>query len=91
MYGEGRIIDRRHASREPGAPGVVTIFVPPAIFQEVQAVLNTPVLADIAQEIGCAHLLGIKAAHVIASIVQHDFTIVSTQFTIDTQTNLATW
>ena len=48
-------------------------------------------LANIAQEIVSSYLLGIQAAHIIARIMHHDFTIVCTQFTIDTQANLATW
>ncbi len=91
MNGEGRIVDCRHAGREPRPTCVVTIFVPPAVFYEVQAILNTPVLSNVPQEIGCGYLFGIETAHVIARIVQHDFAIVRTQLTIDTQANLATW
>ncbi len=57
----------------------------------MQAVFNAPVLADIAQEIRWSYLLGIEATHVIARIVQYDFTIAGAQFPIDTQANLATW
>jgi len=78
MDREGGVVDRRHAGRETRSTCVMTIFVPPAVFQEVQAVFNAPVLANVPQEIGGSHLIGIEAAHVVASIVQHDFTIVST-------------
>ncbi len=84
MNRESGVVDCRHASRETGAPGVVTIFVPPAIFQEVQAIFNAPVLANMPQEIGGGYLLGIEAAHVVARIVQYDFAIVCTQLTINT-------
>jgi hypothetical protein len=90
MDREGGVIDRRHASRETGSTGVMTILVPPAVFQEVQAILNPPVLANVSQEIGCGHLLGIKAAHIVACIMQNDFAIVSTQLAIHAQSNLAT-
>jgi len=68
----------------------MAIFVPPTVFQEVQAVFNSPVLANVPQEIGGGYLLGIEATHIVARIVQHDFAMISTQFPIDTQTNLAT-
>ncbi len=90
MNGEGGVVDRRHASRKPRSPRVMTILVPPAVFQEVQAVFNSPVLANVPQEICGGYLLGIEAAHVVTCIVQHDFTIVCAQLSVDTQTNLTT-
>lgn len=91
MDREGGVIDRRHASRETGSTGVMTILVPPAVFQEVQAIFDLPVPANVPQEIGCGHLLGIKAAHEVARIVQHNFSIVSTQLAVHAQGNSATW
>lgn len=78
MNGEGGVVNGRHAGRETWPTGVVTILVPPAIFYEVQAVFNSPVLANVPQQIGCGHLIWIKAAHIVARIMQNDFAIVST-------------
>jgi len=84
MDRECRIVDRRHAGRETWPTGVVTILVPPAVLQEVQAVFNPPVLANMPQEVGFGHLLRIEAAHIIACILEYDFAIVSMQLTIHT-------
>ncbi|QEG33085.1 hypothetical protein Pr1d_03460 [Bythopirellula goksoeyrii] len=78
MDREGGVVDRRHASRETWPTGMVTILVPPAVFQKVQAVFYSPVLANVPQEIGGGDLIGIKAAHIVASIMQNDFAIIST-------------
>jgi hypothetical protein len=90
MDGECGVVDRRQAGREAWSTGMVTILVPPPIFQEVQAVFDSPVLANMPQEISSGHLLGIEAAHIIACIMQDDFTVCRAQLTIHTQTNLAT-
>lgn len=90
MDGEGGVVDRRHACRKAWPTGVVAIFVPPAVLQEVQTIFDSPMLANMPQKIGGGYLLGIEAAHIVARVMQHDFAIVSTQFTIHTQTNLAT-
>lgn len=89
MDGEGGVVDRRHACRKAWPTGVVAIFVPPAVLQEVQAVFNAPMLANVPQELGCGHLLGIETAHIVARVMQHDFTVVGTQLTIHAQTDLA--
>jgi hypothetical protein len=78
MDREGGVIDRRHAGRQTGPTSVVTVLVPPTVFQEVQAVFDSPVLADVPKKISGGDLTGIKAAYVVASVMQHDFAIVST-------------
>ncbi|MEQ9379490.1 MAG: hypothetical protein RJP95_01405 [Pirellulales bacterium] len=87
---EGGVVDRCHADRQPWPSGVVAVFVPPAVFQEVQAVFDSPVLADVAQEVGSGDLSGIEAAHEVARVMQQDLAILSEQFTINAQRNAAT-
>ena len=77
MNRESRVVDRCHASGETWPTGMVTILVPPAVFQEVQAIFDSPVLANVPQEIGGSDLIGIQAAHIVACIMQNDFAIVS--------------
>lgn len=59
MDREGGVVQRRHAGRETRPAGVVTIFVPPAIFEEVQAVFDPPVAADMLEEVGRGDLVRI--------------------------------
>lgn len=61
MDREGGVVDRRQAGGEAGPPGMVAIFVPPAVLQEVEAVLQPPVIADIAQEVCGGDAVGIEA------------------------------
>ena len=61
MDGERGIVNGRHAGREAWPTSVVTIFVPPAVLQEVEAVLQTPVIADMAQEVRGGDAVGIEA------------------------------
>jgi hypothetical protein len=50
-----------------GVP-VSSQFSKPLVEGRRTSIFNSPVLANIAQEIGWGYLLGIKAAHVIAKI-----------------------
>ncbi len=90
MDREGGVVNRRHACRETRPTGVVTVFVPPSVFQEVQTVFDPPVLANMPQEIGCGHLIWIETAYVVACIMQYDFTICRAQLAVDTQTDMTT-
>jgi hypothetical protein len=71
---EGGVVDRRHGGRQTRPAGVVTILVPPAVFQEVRAVFNPPVLADVLQEVVGVDLLRIEATDVVSRVVQRDLT-----------------
>ena len=82
---EGGVVDGRQAGGESWPPGVVAIFVPPPIFQEVQAVFHPPVVADVPQQIRGGDAAGIEARHEIPHVVRHSFAGGGPQFTIDAQ------
>ena len=90
MDREGGVIDRRQAIRQAWSSGVVTVFVPPTIFQEVEAVLDPPMLTDVPQQIGGGDMIRIEATNVVAGIVQHDVAIVRAQLTIHAEGNATT-
>ena len=73
MDREGGIVDRGETGGEAGPPGVMAVFVPPAIFQEVQAVFHAPMVADVPQEVRGGNAVGIEARHEIPHIVRQDF------------------
>lgn len=89
MNREGRVIDCRQAGRETGPAGVVTILVPPAVFEKMQVVFDPPVLTDMLQKILGSDPLRVQTAYVVAGIVQDDFTISSAQLAINAQGDLA--
>lgn len=89
MNRESGVVERREAGREAGPSGVVTIFVPPAVFEEVQPVFDPPMLTNMLQKISGSDLIGIQATHIIARIVQHDLAVVATDLAIDAQCDLA--
>ena len=88
MDGEGGVADGRHAGREAGPAGVVAILVPPTVLQEVQTVLNPPMLADMPQQVGRSDLIGIEAADVIAHVVHNHASLGRAELAIDAQHNL---
>jgi hypothetical protein len=85
VNGEGGVIDGRQAGRESRPPGVVAILVPPPIFQEVEAVFQPPVVADVPQEIRGSHALGIEARDEVSHVVRENLAVGGADFTIDAQ------
>lgn len=90
MDGEGGVVEGRQAGREAGPPRVVAIFVPPAVLQEVEAVFQPPVVADVAQEIRGRDLLGIEARDEVTHVVRHHFACGRAELAIDAQRYTAT-
>ena len=64
-------------------------FIDPAIFQEMQAVFNLPMTANIAQQIGRRYLIRVKTGDVVTHIVRDDLAVGRAQLTIHAQRNLA--
>lgn len=83
MDREGGIVDRRQAGRETGPPGVVAILVPPAVLQEVQAVFDPPVIADMPQEFRSGDAVRIEARDEVAHVVREELAVGGADFTID--------
>jgi len=85
MNREGGVVDGRQAGREAGPPGVVAVLVPPAILQEVEAVFQPPVIADVPQEVRGSHAVGIEARHEIPHVVRKDSAVGGANLTIHAQ------
>jgi hypothetical protein len=69
--------------------GVVTIFVPPAVFDEVKAVFDLPVVANVGLKLGRRDRSRVKAGDEITAFVEENLTVGRTHFAIDTDGNLA--
>lgn len=87
--GEGDVIETGHHGGEARSPGVVAIFVPPAILEKVQAVFDLPVAAAEPQQIRRSHLLGVETADVKSRIARDNLTLLRAEFSIDSQGDLA--
>lgn len=64
---------------------MVAIFIPPAILQEVQAVFQTPMLADVLQEFGRLNPIRIEAGDEVTHIVRQHDAVSRTNDPVDTQ------
>jgi hypothetical protein len=53
---------------QPGPLGVVTIFVPPAVLDEMKAVFHLPVVANVALELFRRDRTGIQAGHEVPAV-----------------------
>lgn len=85
MDREGGVVDRRQASGETGPPGVVAILVPPTVLQEVKAVFQPPVVADVPQQVRGSDLPGVEARHEVPHVVREQLAAGRANFTIDAQ------
>lgn len=76
MNRQGGIIDCGHECREPGTSGVMTIFIPPSIFAEVETVFDSPVISDVAEDVERGDGFWIEAGDEVPLVVQHDLAVV---------------
>lgn len=87
--GEGTAIERGESFGRPGPAGSMSIFVPPPIFDEEEAVLDLPVLADQFQQLVGADLAGIEARQEVARIVRAHAAIAGKDIAVHAERNLA--
>lgn len=85
MDGEGRIVDRGEASGEAGPARVVTVFVPPPVLGEVQAVFDSPMVPHIGQEIGGRDPVGVEAGNEVAHVVRDELALGGADLAIDAE------
>jgi hypothetical protein len=71
--------------------GVVTIFVPPAVFDEVKTVFDLPVVTNVGLKLRCRDRGRIEAGHQIPAFTGDNLTVGRTHFAIDTDGDLAMW
>ena len=87
--GQSGVRERCERLRQAGPLGVVTIFVPPAVFNEVQAVFHLPVPADVALELFRRDQSGIQAGYEVPAFAGKKLALGRTHFTIDSGGDLA--
>jgi hypothetical protein len=66
----------------------MAVLIPPAIFDEVQAVFHLPVVANVGLQRGGGDASRVKAGGEIATIVQENLSLGRADFTIDTEDDL---
>ena len=68
---------------------VVTIFVPPAVFDEVKTVFDLPVAANFGLQFRCRNKSRVDAGHKIPALAGENLTLGRTHFAIDAKGDLA--
>ena len=63
----------------------MTVLVPPAVLEKMQAVLDLPMTADIVQELGRSDLIGIEAGDEIPYVMTNKLPIPGCDQTVHTQ------
>ncbi len=69
---------------------MVAILVPPPILQEVEAIFQPPVIADIPQEVRGGDGLGIETRDEISHVVRKDYAVAGANLAVNTQRYAAT-
>jgi hypothetical protein len=64
---------------------VVAVLVPPAVLQEVEAVFDSPMVADVPQPVRPGDLLGIEAGDEIPHVVRENLAVGSANLAINSQ------
>jgi hypothetical protein len=88
QHGGGRAGQLRQPLGNARPTRPVTIFVPPAVFEEEEAVLDLPMGADSRQQFRGADLLGIETGEKVACVGQQNRAILVDYVPINTQRNL---
>jgi len=75
-------------SAKPGRLGVVAIFVPPAVLDEVEAVFYLPMIANVGLQFRGRDGGRIEAGREIAAFGKQNLTLGRTHFAIDAEDDL---
>ena len=67
----------------------MAVFVPPAIFDEVEAVFDLPVSANVGVKLGRRDHVRVEAGHEIPALVEENLSLGRTHFAIGTDGDLA--
>lgn len=90
MDGEGGVVDGRQTGGETGPPGVVAVLVPPAILHKMEAVFQSPVVADVPQEVRRGDAVRIEARDEIPHVVREQLAAGGANLTINAECYPAT-
>ena len=89
QYGEGCVRQRGKRLGKPGASGMMTILVPPAILDEMQAVFDLPMPTDIRLKLGCRYQIWIQAGREIPAFEGKKLAIGGAHLAVDANGDLA--
>lgn len=68
----------------------MAIFVPPAVFDEMEAVFDLPMAANVRLELGRRDQVGIQAGHEVPAFARKKLALCRTHFAINAEGNPAT-
>jgi hypothetical protein len=60
----------------------MTVLIPPAVLEEVQAVLDLPMAADVIQELGCGDPVGIETGDEVPYVMTNKLPIPGCDHTV---------
>jgi hypothetical protein len=86
---QGGVGHRGKALGQAGPLGVVAVFVPPAVFDEVEAVFHLPMSANVGVKFGRRDHSRVEAGHVIPALVEEKLSRGRTHLAIGTDGDLA--
>ena len=86
----GRVVDRGQTGGQAGAARVVTIFVPPAVLDEMKAVFHLPVATNVRLKLTRRDRIGIQTRHEVTAVAGKKRSVRATHFAIKTQRDSAT-
>jgi hypothetical protein len=88
--GESGVRQRSERLGQAGPLGVVAIFVPPAVLDEMEAVLHLPVATNVCLEFTRRDGIGVHAGHEVPAFAGKECPFRGTHFAINSQRDLAT-
>ena len=90
QHSQSGVRQRSERLGQSGPFGVVTIFVPPAVLDEMEAVFHLPVATNIVLEFTRRDRIGIQAGDEVPAFAGKKFTLRRAHFVIRTNADLAT-
>jgi hypothetical protein len=88
--GQSGVGERSERLGQAGPFGVVTIFVPPAVLDEMEAVFHLPVATSIALEFTRRDRIGLQTGYEVPAFAGKKRTLRAAHFTINTNADLTT-
>ena len=88
--GQGGVRQRSERLGQTGPLGVVTIFVPPAVLDEMKAVFHLPVATNVVLELTRRDRIGLQAGDKVPAFPGEKLTLRRAHFAINTNADLAT-
>jgi len=89
--GESGVRQRSERLGQARTLGVVTIFVPPAVLDEMKAVFHLPVATNVVLEFMRRDRIGIQTGHKVPALAGKKLVLRRAHFAINTDADLATW